>query len=326
MKSLSIIIPVYNGERFIEHCIESIAMQDNGRIEVILVNDGSKDNTSKICADSAKKYSFIKYFEKGNGGVSSARNFALNKISGEYVWFIDADDTIQNDAIEEIFKIESDLAIFNFVQFDGNGEKAVDLVEQDYLYKLTSFDDFFQEYVFRYKLNNALWNKVFKASVIKEKGLLFNENIKIGEDFMFGLSYYKYCKEIYFSNASIYKYFINISGAMKSKNKEVFYYQTAVADTVVCEYKGLIFDTTKERFLLMQLICGINQSKSNGVVKDEIIKNVKEFKEKFNVVFTTKTVQEFLSTENAGLLGRIRIKMMCRFFNKNKYSLLKKII
>lgn len=311
MKSLSIIIPVYNGERFIEHCIESIAMQDNGRIEVILVNDGSKDNTSKICADLAKKYSFIKYFEKENGGVSSARNFALNKISGEYVWFIDADDTVQNDAIEEIFKIETDLAIFNFVQFDGNREQAVHLVEQDYLYKLTSFDDFFQEYVFRYKLNNALWNKVFKASIIKEKGLLFNENIKIGEDYLFSLLYYKFISNISFSIRSIYRYFVNPSGAMKNKNKKVFEYQSSIARIIKDNYRRILGTNVLQQFLLMQLICGINQSIEREVLLKHIKHEVKNYMQEVmgNRYFTKTVVNNFLKSENAGFLSKIRFKL-----------------
>ena len=326
MKSLSIVIPVYNGEKFIENCIESIANQDNGRIEVIMVNDGSKDNSAKICLSQAEKYPFIKYFEKENGGVSSARNFALDKITGEYVWFVDVDDNISANVIEKIFEIESDLAVFNYVRATDNEEKVINVTASDYVYNLSSFDEFFNKYVFNYKLNNALWNKVFRISIIKENGIKFDETVKIGEDFMFGLSCYKFAKEIYFSTLAIYRYYINQSGAMKSKNKDVFYYQTSVAETVANGYSDLISDTVKDRFLLMQLICAIGQSKANGISKEEIINNVKQYKEKFNVTFSKKVVKAFLQSENAGLLGKIRVKLIANAFNKGKYLLLKKII
>ena len=326
MKSLSIVIPVYNGEKFIENCIKSIANQDNGKIEVIMVNDGSKDNSVEICLKMAKEYPFIKYFEKENGGVSSARNFALDKINGEYVWFVDVDDNISTGVIQKKFEIESDLAVFNYVRVTDNEEKVINVTESDYTYNLLSFDEFFNSYVFNYKLNNALWNKVFKVSIIKENGLTFDETVKIGEDFMFGLSYYKFTRDIYFSTLPIYRYYINQSGAMKSKNKDVFYYQTSVAETVANGYSDLISSAVKDRFLLMQLICAIGQSKANGISKEEIINNVKLYKEKFNVTFSKKVVKAFLQSENAGLLGKLRVKLIANAFNKGRYSLLKKII
>ena len=325
MKSLSIVIPVYNGEKYIENCIESIAKQNNGKIEIVIVNDGSKDGTGALCLRLAEKYSFIKYFEKENGGVSSARNFALDKITGEYVWFIDVDDEITVGSVEKVFEVDNDLAVFNYVRLTAE-EKVINITDKDHVYQLTSLDNFFNDYVFCYKLNNALWNKVFKSSIIKENGLKFDEGVKIGEDFMFCLSYYKFAKEIKFSTTPIYRYFINESGAMKSKHEKAFDYQVSVAKTVADGYNGLILESVRARFLLMQLVCAIGQAKANGIDKDTIIEKIKEYKTLFGVKFTSKTVKGFLSTENAGLLGKLRIKLIAWCFNKNKFSILKKII
>ena len=239
---------------------------------------------------------------------------------------MDVDDNISSNVIEKIFEIESDLAVFNYVRVTDNDEKVINVTASDYVFNLSSFDEFFNSYVFNYKLNNALWNKVFRTSIIKENGLKFDETVKIGEDFMFGLSCYKFAKEIYFSTLPIYRYYINQSGAMKSKNRDVFYYQTSVAEAVANGYDKLISESVKDRFLLMQLICAIGQSKANGIAKEEIINSIKQYKEKFNVTFSKAVVKAFLRSENAGLLGKLRVKVIVNAFNKGKYSLLKKII
>ena len=314
MKSLSIVIPVYNGERFIENCVESIAKQNNGKVEVVIVNDGSTDNTHLICTALVGKYSFIKYFQKENGGVSSARNLALDNITGEYVWFVDADDYIVDGAISEIFKTQSDLAIFNFMQSNDGNEKTVNLIAKDNLYVLSSFDDFFKDYVFRYKLNNALWNKIFKTSIIKENNLTFNESIKIGEDYLFSLCYYKFIKEIYFFTTHIYKYYINEGGAMKSKNKDVFTYQAKIAEVVKNGYKGCLRQDVLQQFLLMQLVCGVNQSKERGVDSKQIKQYVKNYMKGImgGKRFSRDVVNHFLEGEGAGFLSKIKFKLLNR--------------
>ena len=311
MKSLSIIIPVYNGQNFIKNCVESIASQDNGKIEVVIVNDGSTDETATICSSLVNKYSFVKYFEKQNGGVSSARNFALKKISGEYVWFVDSDDLILEGAISEIFKTQSDIAVFNFSRLNNGQEEDVRLVAKEFLYKITSLDSFFKDYVFSYKLNNALWNKVFKTSILKENALTFDENIKVGEDYLFSLVFYKAVKEIYFSKAQIYKYFINESGAMKNKNHRVFEFQQKIAKTIKKEYQNLLSPLVLEQFLLMQLVCGINQSKERGVNKGQINTFAKNYKQEIMLgkKFSRKAVNSFLKDEGAGFLSRIKFKI-----------------
>lgn len=312
MKSLSIVIPDYNGHNYIENCVESIAKQDNGKIEVVIVNDGSTDDTALLCKSLTEKYTFVKYFEKKNGGVSSARNFALSKISGEYVWFVDADDTIIENAIAEIFKSNADLMVYNFISLMEEKEKLIELTDKDYTYQLSSLDDFFKEYVFRYKLNNALWNKVFKTKIIKENNLVFDEKIKIGEDYLFSLNYYKLIKEIEFCKAPIYKYYINESGAMKNKKLAVFNYQQQIAKVVKKEYKDLLSNSTLQQFLLMQLVCGINQSKERGVDKKQINKNAEIYMQEImcGKRFSKNVVNNFLNSEGVSFLSKIKFKIL----------------
>lgn len=107
--TLSIVIPAYNVEKYLSECLDSIIKQNNGRIEVIVVNDGSTDSTWDICREYSDKYDFIKAFAKENGGLSSARNFGIEKATGDYVIFLDSDDLFSDNAIENVFtKIDKD--------------------------------------------------------------------------------------------------------------------------------------------------------------------------------------------------------------------------
>ncbi|MEG9530312.1 glycosyltransferase family 2 protein [Mannheimia indoligenes] len=133
---LSIIIPVYNTEHFLERCLNSIVSQfDEKEGEIILVNDGSTDNSEIICQEFEKKYPFIKYFKKQNGGLSSARNFGLDHASKDYVFFIDSDDWLDEKCISTVtshLKNEATLDILTFGAFKVFGSETVLLNIKDF--------------------------------------------------------------------------------------------------------------------------------------------------------------------------------------------------
>ena len=120
--TLSVIIPAYNVEKYLSECLDSIVKQDNGRIEVILVNDGSTDSTWDVCCQYAEKYDYIKIFTQRNSGQSTARNFAIKKAVGEYLFFLDSDDYITSNGIEMIFeeigRENSDVIIYLYNNFN----------------------------------------------------------------------------------------------------------------------------------------------------------------------------------------------------------------
>ena len=117
---LSVIIPVYNVERYISRCIDSVISQHlNNEIELLLVDDGSKDLSGKICDEYASKYSWIRAFHIPNGGVGNARNYGLKQASGEYITFIDSDDFLDEGIYAEIYKLHkeynADAYVFQFL-------------------------------------------------------------------------------------------------------------------------------------------------------------------------------------------------------------------
>lgn len=319
MNKLSIIIPIYNGARFISKCLDGIIEQDNGLIEIILIDDGSIDESANICRKYAEENAWIKYFFKENGGVSSARNLGIEKATGDYVWFVDIDDQIANGAIQAIFSASTaELLVYDFNIIDDDTEKRVQLNNRDDYISLEDKNFFFKNFVFTYKLNNALWNKVFDLSIIKQYALRFNESIKIGEDFLFSLSYYRIIKHIRFYPQTVYCYYIHAGGAMKSKNTTVFSYQQEIAMTVKTLYSDDLDITIMQQFLLMQLVCGVNQSKERGVDKKVLKQYIKSYMQDImeGQHFSRQVVNNFLNSERAAFLSKIKFKL--RYFKYYK--------
>lgn len=177
--SVSIIVPVYNVEKFLSECIESIISQLYTYWELILVDDGSLDSSGKICDEYARMDSRIKVIHKKNGGVSSARNCALEVIHGDYVTFVDADDCLYNDALKV---------------FIGYVEKSnLDLVQCCYNRKFISGQCIGKisnvmlpaDFVKSKNLQVCVWVGMIKSSIIKENNIRFNENVRLGEDQIF---------------------------------------------------------------------------------------------------------------------------------------------
>lgn len=172
---LSIIVPVYNVEKYLEQCIESIIDAYRDGIEVILVDDGSQDESDKICDLFARKYDYIKVVHKKNGGLSSARNTGINLANGKFIWFVDSDDYIENKSIDVIFdaiKKDTDMIFINYTKFYNNGENEV--------YQTFSESDNLT--IEPYKYLNSLGNISYAAQqfIVKRK-LIYDNNLFFSE-------------------------------------------------------------------------------------------------------------------------------------------------
>ncbi len=184
---LSIIIPVYNLEKYISKCLDSIINQIKENIEIIIVNDGSTDKTEDICNKYCERYSYIKYFYQRNNGVSSARNLGLSKATGEYVLFIDGDDWLLEDAISKILlELEEEYDIFlgDFVKsFNGKimlkGKKDKNLKLD--VNKMKYPENFI--YLFKNELYNlSLWCNIIRRQLFYSNNIRLDTNIKYTED------------------------------------------------------------------------------------------------------------------------------------------------
>lgn len=168
---ISVIVPVYNVEPYIEKCIESVLNQSFENLELILVNDGSPDRSGKICEDYAKKDSRIKVVHKENGGLSDARNRGLQIAKGEYIFFLDSDDYIAPKALEVLYKRiredDADISISNFLYINQNDDEIrqrnIDMPVKD---ELLSRDEMLEKLTTeKYWYFVVAWGKLYRRNL-----------------------------------------------------------------------------------------------------------------------------------------------------------------
>ena len=201
---ISIIVPVYNAEKYINKCVKSIIEPTVSDIEILLVDDGSKDDSGRILDEICFHDKRIKVFHKSNGGVSSARNMGLDNASGEYIMFVDADDWLENVLCEELIDgmIESDLAIGGYQRLFYEGTEVISgksrTISMD-----TAFGNEFNV-LYRSNLLNSPFSKIYKKSIIMEQR--FDSSVELGEDFLFNLEYLNKCRQIAVVQTDAYIY------------------------------------------------------------------------------------------------------------------------
>lgn len=180
---ISIVIPIYNVEAYLKICIESVLVQTYTNIEILLVNDGSPDNCGKICNEYALIDNRIKVIHKENGGLSDARNIALDIIEGEYVTFIDSDDSVAPDYIETLYNLIKEynvtLSISGFIHvYEGKEENKIDgkSLSKGFLSAFNAIETMF----YQNKFETSAWGKLYKKELFGNeirypKGLLYED-------------------------------------------------------------------------------------------------------------------------------------------------------
>ena len=205
-KKYSVIIPVYNAEKTLERCLNSLLRQERTDIELLLVNDGSSDNSHQICLSFASQYPQIKYLNKENGGVSSARNAGLDNAEGEYILFVDSDDYVSGDYFQAIDSAlsgsNSDLLQFSHCKVNGKSE--IQVLRPPYT--SNSFEDYTSKicHAICRKTINSPWAKAYRRNLIAENHLRFRPDLSIGEDRLFNIQYALFAKSYCVSNEVIY--------------------------------------------------------------------------------------------------------------------------
>ena len=218
MKRISVIVPVHNAENYLEKCLNSIIPQLSDQDEILLMNDWSTDSSTQICEEYSKKYNniFTQYNE--NGGPSKTRNLGIEKAAGKYLLFIDSDDYLKENYVvkmlEDIENYELTVCSYSFVYEDLNK-----IQEQKYSNKLGNViipkDDFIKLY--HVQLLNLVWNKIYRADIIKKNNIRFDEKITKGEDLLFNLDYIAHINtEIKIINESLYYYVTKPTGLNRS--------------------------------------------------------------------------------------------------------------
>ena len=269
---ISIIIPVYNVEKYLDKCLNSLVNQTSNNFEVIIVNDGTKDNSQIIIDKYVKEnHNFYSYI-KENGGLADARNYGLSKATKEYIMFIDSDDYVNSDLIEECEKkLElADLIIFEYNQIDLRNNKIEIITNkfiEDKIYTLSEYPNLINN------ISNCAWNKIYHRR-------LFN-NIKYPIGYLYedlGTTYkiINEAKKITFINKPLVNYLLNREGNITTTIDNRLFDIFVMCDEIINYYKEKdLFEKYKYQLELLSWINIVECLR-------KLPKNVsKEFSDKF---------------------------------------------
>ena len=207
--TVSVIVPVFNTEKYLACCLDSICKQSYADLQIILINDGSTDGSMRICEEYAKKDSRITLLSQKNAGVSSARNAGLGVAVGHYLCFVDSDDYLEIDAINTLVssQIHEDLIVSRFSTVDENGSIESESKKFD---SFTTDSDSMIKYVLNptieYEYQGYLWNKLYLNEIIQKNCIRFDESISYNEDRLFLINYLLSSKKVRFISDKTYKY------------------------------------------------------------------------------------------------------------------------
>lgn len=221
---VSVIVPVYNVEEYLEKCINSLLKQTYSNIEIILIDDGSTDKSLMICEQFEFTHKNIKVIHKKNGGVSSARNLGVETANGRYIVFVDADDWVEERFISELCKLISkenvQLGIVGYRKIENNNN-VKECKQLSYKTILLSQIDALNKILNRVMYLGYMCNKIFDKEIIVNNNIKFNEDIKIWEDLVFCCQYIRCINYIEYYNMPLYNYCIRENSAATSGDYKI---------------------------------------------------------------------------------------------------------
>lgn len=216
---VSMIVPVYNSEKTLSRCIDSILNQTYRDFELILLNDGSTDTSGEICDAYAKRDSRVRVVHKENTGVSDTRNRGIDLARGEYLQFLDSDDWITPDAtalfVRTATEQQCDMVISQFYRVIGEHVSQKGAIDEDGLMDRSTYANHMMQKPADFYYG-VLWNKFYKRSIITEHRLRMDQSISWCEDFMFNLEYVRHTQTIYAMKVPVY-YYVKTKGSLVSQ-------------------------------------------------------------------------------------------------------------
>ncbi len=240
-KKVSIIVPVYNGEKYIDRCANNLMAQTYDNVEFILVDDGSTDKTPAICDRYASVDSRFLVVHKENGGLSSARNAGTDKATGDYLFYYDVDDDISSTLVEENIKLavehDADVVFYGFWYYDVDCNKRIENLMGESFYG--NKDQFFYGILNKtidHEVFNAPWNKMYKVSFLRENNLRFLPEFPIYEDIIFASRMLMFADKIVVNDKMYYTYYVRSSGSLITKYVDGYFDSVKKFYTNAMEY------------------------------------------------------------------------------------------
>jgi glycosyltransferase involved in cell wall biosynthesis len=241
--TVSIIVPVYNAEKTIRRCIESILGQEYTDFELILANDGSQDASGAICDEYAAQDARIRVLHKKNTGVSDTRNQAISKARGRYLQFLDSDDWITSDATNLLVRAAEDhhcdLVVADFYRVVGERLSRKGDIDEDGVLSREEYAGHMMENPADFYYG-VLWNKLYRREIVKKHRLRMDPEISWCEDFMFNLEFIRYAETFYALQVPIY-YYVKTKGSLANQNLSIT--NTVKMKLTVFEYYHRFFKT-----------------------------------------------------------------------------------
>ncbi|MDD3362077.1 MAG: glycosyltransferase [Hespellia sp.] len=227
MELVSVIVPIYNAEIHLNDCIESIVNQTHENLEIILVDDGSCDQSGAICDAFAEKDNRIIVHHLKNGGVARARNYGIECARGKFIVFSDSDDRMERDFIERaVVDIQGvDYVSCAFNTTNDNGEKHV-IDYMDHFEVEVTYNEYL-ECMLDYQAGaywGANWGKLYRSKLIQEHEIRFESGVAFAEDFRFNLEYLKYVNGIALIHVPVYNYRVDTDDSLSKKKRDIEQY------------------------------------------------------------------------------------------------------
>ena len=289
MKKVSIIIPAYNAEKYIKECIESIMHQTYENIQIIIVNDGSTDNTVKICESFNDKR--LNIISQANKGVSSARNAGKKEATGDYIIFIDADDTLDKNMIETlVYTLEysnADISICGYKKIFSNNDSINEKIEDEE--KIYDNDEAIYAFLEGKYFGIGLWDKLIKREIIEKVD--FEDGRKINEDKFYLFNVLLHSKKVYVNNLGLYNYMQREQSVTKEKfgekNLDIIYFSDKIKETIEKKYpkfkeinlENYIRDNI---YVYRNIVRNYNKNDNIYINADDIREKLKKFKNNKN--------------------------------------------
>lgn len=227
---ISIVIPIYNVELYLDRCLRSIVNQTYDNLEIILVDDGSIDRCPNICDNWEKKDHRIKVIHKKNGGLSDARNSGTNIANGKYITYIDSDDWVSNYYVEmlykTLYKTDADIAVCNFTKTNKEIQYKEKLCNPIVYNNLEAI----REMLYQKNIDNSAWGKLYPTNLMKK--MLYPTG-RLYEDLFITYKVFANVSKIAYLNSSLYYYWINPNGIMNSGFSEKIFDEIDAVDEIV---------------------------------------------------------------------------------------------
>lgn len=301
---VSILIPAYNAAAFLPKCLESVLNQTYRDLQVVIVDDGSKDNTLEVCQRYAEKDSRIEVYHQENQGVAATRNHLLEKVKGDYVLFVDADDWIELDMVEYLVSLATELDA-EMVMCDRviNDAKPS---ETEPMIKILSLEEAIRDFLLHDYFVGTLCNKLFKRSVVE--GLSFHKGIWYGEDALYTWSALQKENYVVASDKQLYHYYMNeesISHQSFGDKKLTGHLTWSIITEDVAKRWPQFLDIAKSSFGLQDMYLLRAASQSGYKKNDEITKIQKTVK---------AYLPQILHRKDLGIKDRIYARLICRWY------------